>query len=54
MTVEAAVIVPMIAMILVGIVFLFLFFMDMAAARSEAMRVAEETAAAWKISGYTI
>ena len=51
MTVEAAVIVPMIAMILVGIVFLFLFFMDMAAARSEAMRVAEETAAAWKTDG---
>ena len=44
MTVEAAVIVPMIAMILVGIVFLFLFFMDMAAAGSEAMRVAEEMA----------
>lgn len=48
MTVEAAVIVPAISFILVGVVFLFLFFLDMSVAKSEAMRIAGETAAAWK------
>lgn len=47
-TVEAVVIVPAISFILVGVVFLFLFFLDMSVVKSEAMRIAGETAAAWK------
>ena len=51
MTVEAAAIVPAISLILVGVVFLFLFFVDMAIAKSETIRIATETAAAWKTDG---
>ncbi|HJC31597.1 MAG TPA: hypothetical protein H9934_05655 [Candidatus Anaerobutyricum faecale] len=51
MTVEAAVIIPAISFILVGIVFLFLFFLDMSAVKSEAMRVAGEAASSWKTDG---
>lgn len=51
MTVEAAVIVPMVCLILISIVFLFLFFVDMAAAKSEIMRIASETSASWKTEG---
>lgn len=54
MTVEAAVIVPAVSFILVGVVFFFLFFLDISVAKSEAMRIASETAAAWKSDGSLI
>lgn len=54
MTVEAAVIVPAVSFILVGVVFFFLFFLDISVAKSEAMRIASETAAVWKSDGSLI
>lgn len=51
MTVEASVIVPVICLIFIGIVFLFLFFVDMSVAKSEVMRIASEAAASWKTGG---
>lgn len=54
MTVEAAVIIPVVSFLLVGIVFLFLFFLDMSVVKSEATRIAGEAAAAWKTDGSLI
>lgn len=51
MTVEAAVIVPLICFVFIGIIFLFLFFVDMAIAQSEGMRIASEISASWKTDG---
>lgn len=50
-TVEMAALIPFISLILVGIVFLFLFFLDISVAKSEAMRIADEAAATWKTNG---
>ncbi len=50
-TVEAAVIVPMLTILVVVCVFFFLFLLDMAAAKGEAIRSANETAAVWKTDG---
>ncbi|MCD8019310.1 MAG: hypothetical protein LUF92_06910 [Clostridiales bacterium] len=51
MTVEVSFIVPMISCIIVGFIFVLLFFLDISVAKSEAMRIADETAAAWKTDG---
>lgn len=51
MTVEASVIVPVILMITVVQIFFSLFLIDMSVAKSEALRIAEETAAVWKTDG---
>lgn len=50
-TVEMAVLIPLITLVAAGTVFFFLFFLDMSAARGEAVRIADETAAAWKTNG---
>lgn len=54
MTIEAAVIVPIICFVLIGIIFLFLFFVDMAVTQSEGMRIVSETSASWKTDGSLI
>mgnify|MGYP004469366447 CR=1 FL=1 len=51
MTVEASVIVPAILIIIVTELFFCLFLIDMAVAKSEALRLAVETAAVWKTDG---
>ncbi|MDO5145589.1 MAG: hypothetical protein Q4D60_01155 [Eubacteriales bacterium] len=50
-TIEMSVLIPILSVIITATLFLFLFFLDMAAARGEAMRVAGEMAAAWKTGG---
>lgn len=51
MTVEAAAIVPVISLVLAGVTLLFLFLLDISAAKSEVIRMAGETASAWKTGG---
>lgn len=51
MTVEASVIVPIILIITIVQVFFSLFLIDMSVAKSEALRLAGETAAVWKTDG---
>lgn len=51
MTVEAAAVVPVLSLIVVGVTLLFLFFLDLSAAKSEAIRAAGEAASAWKTGG---
>lgn len=51
MTVEAAVIVPIILIIIVTQIFFSLFLIDMSVAKSEALRLADEAAAVWKTDG---
>lgn len=51
MTVEAAVIVPIILMIIVTQIFFSLFLIDMSVAKSESLRLADEAAAVWKTDG---
>lgn len=48
MTVEAAAIVPILLIIVIVQVLFSLFLIDMSVAKSEALRIAEETSAAWK------
>lgn len=51
MTVEASVIVPVILIIIAVYVFFGLFLIDMSVAKSEALRLADETASVWKTDG---
>lgn len=51
MTVEAAVIVPIILIIVMVQMFFCLFLIDMSVAKSEALRLADETADVWKTDG---
>lgn len=51
MTVEAAVIVPIILIIIVTQIFFSLFLIDMSVAKSESLRLANEAAAVWKTDG---
>ena len=51
MTVEAAVIVPIILIIIVTQIFFGLFLIDMSVAKSESLRLANEAAAVWKTDG---
>ena len=51
MTVEAAVIVPIILIIIVTQIFFSLFLIDMSVAKSEALRLADEVADVWKTDG---
>ncbi len=50
-TVEVAVIVPMLTMMITGMVFFVLFLLDMSVVKSESQRIADETAAAWRTEG---
>lgn len=51
MTVEAALIVPIILIIVTIQMFFCLFLIDMSVAKSETLRLADETAAVWKTDG---
>lgn len=51
MTVEAAAIVPLLVFFSVVLLYFLFFLADMAAAHSEAARLADETAYAWKTEG---
>lgn len=51
MTVEAAVIVPIILIIIVTQIFFSIFLIDMSVAKSEALRLADEAAVVWKTDG---
>ena len=50
-SVEMAVIVPVLSVLIVGVVFLMLFFVDMAAVKGEAMLISNEVADCWKTEG---
>lgn len=50
-TVEVAVIVPMLTLLTVGLIFFILFLLDMSVVKSESQRIADETAAAWRTEG---
>lgn len=50
-TVEMSVIVPVIALLITAIVFLMLFFVDMAAVKGEVMLISNEVADCWKTEG---
>ncbi len=50
-TVEVAVIIPVLSLLITGVVFLWLFFLDMAVVRGETLRIADEAASAWKNEG---
>lgn len=47
-TVEIAVIIPIITILIVGVVFMFLFFVDMAVVKGETVRITDEVADCWK------
>ncbi|MDD7114719.1 MAG: hypothetical protein PUH88_09705 [Lachnospiraceae bacterium] len=47
-TIEVSIIVPVISIILVGVVFLLLFFLDMSVVKSETVRISNEVASCWK------
>lgn len=51
MTVEASVVVPVILIIVVVYLFFGLFLIDMSVTKSEALRLADETASVWKTDG---
>lgn len=51
MTIEASVIVPVILIIIAVYLFFGLFLIDMSVAKSEALRLADETASVWKTDG---
>lgn len=50
-TVEVSVIVPVLSLLITGAVFLWLFFLDVAVARGETLRIVGEAASAWKNEG---
>lgn len=50
-TVEVSFIVPVLAFLILGSMFFLLFFLDMSAAKSEAILIANEAAFAWKNDG---
>lgn len=50
-TVEVSVIIPVLSVLIVGLVFLMLFFVDMAAVKGEVMLISNEVADCWKTEG---
>lgn len=51
-TVEASFIIPIILILVMGVLFISLFYIDMAVIKSEMMKTADHVAASWKVNGY--